>query len=168
MALTMNVPFSKGEKQMHRLLGGQSDWNPAMATLTPQAVMMLENAPLLAIGTLDSQARPWTTVLGGRPGFAQSLGKRRMIGVETAVESEYDPVILALAGEHGDKGKMFAGLAIDLVTRKRVKIAGRAVNMRLLNQDTTGVPRVGQFRFRIDESLGECLVTQTLPRAAAL
>ncbi len=139
---------------MHRLLGAQSEWNPAAATLTRQAVMMLEEAPLLAIGTIDSQARPWTTVLGGRPGFARGLGKRGMISVETAVESEYDPVVQALAGEHGGKRKMFAGLTIDLVTRERVKIAGRTVSMRW-NNDVQGGSKEAEFRFIVDQSLGE-------------
>ena len=167
MEIFSPVPWSAGEKRIHRLLGVPLDINPAAQTLTQQATFMLENAPLLVIGTLDSQGRPWTTVWGGEPGFAQSSGRRRMVEVLTTVEPKYDPVVQALASgldkARGqavgtDDGKMFSGLSIDLMSRARVKIAGRMMALGLTNKLET--PDAGDhanafMRFRVDESLGE-------------
>lgn len=36
---------------------------------------MVQHAPLLALGTLDEQKRPWTTVWGGKAGFARPIAE---------------------------------------------------------------------------------------------
>ncbi|KAK4934062.1 hypothetical protein LTR28_010937, partial [Elasticomyces elasticus] len=97
---------------------------------------MLQTAPLLAIGTLDVEGRPWTTVWGGDAGFARPLGQS-IIGIRTPVPRAHDPVVEILVGGEGreegevvreaGQGRMIGGLAIDLDTRKRVKIYGRMV-----------------------------------------
>jgi hypothetical protein len=151
--------------------------NPASQTLTAQASFMLENAPLLVMGTLDHQGRVWTTVWGGEPGFAMSLGRQRMVDVLTTVELKFDPVVEAFASEFGGKhdqpagtrkDKMFSGLTIDLMSRNRVKIAGRVMavdlgdEIRTLGDNSSSQPNA-LMRFRVDESLGEGAVVRAYP-----
>lgn len=132
MAFSLEMPFHEGEKEMHRLLKVPNHGNPTSTMLTPQAAFRLQQAPLLAIGTLDSQDRPWTTLWGGNQGFSEMLGGS-IIGTRTIVDSAHDPVVQALVG-HGEKGKMVAGkekmvagLTLDLMERKRVKLFGRVI-----------------------------------------
>ncbi|CAO2647701.1 Nn.00g086230.m01.CDS01 [Neocucurbitaria sp. VM-36] len=136
--------------------------------LTPQASFMLQHGPLLALGTLDSQSRPWTTLWGGSPGFSEPLGGG-FIGTRTLVDGQNDPVVQALVGGavKGETmqpiagGKMVAGLAIDLMTRKRVKIAGRMVAGTMNEVDVeVGEADTKQTQIqlvtKIEQSLGNC------------
>ncbi|KAF2638712.1 oxidoreductase-like protein [Massarina eburnea CBS 473.64] len=173
MSFSMAIPFNEGEERMHKLLKVPMNDNPTAGMLTQQAVFLLQRAPLLAIGTLDSQGRPWTTLWGGSPGFSESLGGG-MIGTRTIVDATHDPVVQALVGnaekDEMVKGeeKMIAGLAIDLVTRKRVKIFGRLVagcvgevNVEYTDNvvRTEGAPEKQdqiQLVTKIEQSLGNC------------
>jgi len=126
------MPFHEGEAKMQQQLHVPQRDNPTSTMLTAQAAYMLQQAPLLAIGTLDSKDRPWTSLWGGNPGFSTILGGG-IIGTRALVDGEHDPVVQALVG-HVEKGetvqggeKMIGGLTIDLMARKRVKIFGRMV-----------------------------------------
>jgi ferredoxin-NADP reductase/predicted pyridoxine 5'-phosphate oxidase superfamily flavin-nucleotide-binding protein len=171
MAFSMAVPWNTGEVRMHDLLRVPLQDNPTSATLTPQASSMLQRAPLLALGTLDEQSRPWTTLWGGSPGFSEPLGSS-FICTRTLVDSKHDPVVQALLNgnksvemlQPQEKGKLVAGLAIDLMTRKRVKIAGRMVAGAISKVDVGGQElddgparqdRI-QLVLIIDQSLGNC------------
>lgn len=168
MAFSMALPWSPGEEKMHRLLRVPEQDNPTSSMLTPQAAFMLQRAPLLAIGTLDAEQRPWTTVWGGEPGFSMSLAAS-IIGVRTAVDGKYDPVVEALVGGNGDgevvretgRGRMVGGLTIDLATRKRVKLFGRMVAGALSRAegdgDGKGEGSHGEIQLvvRIEQSLGQ-------------
>jgi len=157
---------------MHRLLNVPSHDNPTSSLLTAQASFMLQRAPLLAVGTVDDQGRPWTTVWGGESGFSQPLGSS-IIGTRTVVDRKNDPVVQALlAGQYdgeivksGGPGKMIGGLTIDLAARKRVKIFGRMVAAALdpmeQNEDSHGNNNnstSGQLQLvvKIEQSLGNC------------
>lgn len=171
----MAMGWSEGEEKMHKLLQVPNQDNPTSAMLTPQASFMLQRAPLLAIGTLDDQSRPWTALWGGAPGFSEPIGGG-FVGTRTLVDSKYDPVVQALVGgaEKGemlqpkDGGKMISGLAIDLVTRKRVKIAGKMAagtvrEIAIETEDGTTLPANApktqdqiQLVTKIEQSLGNC------------
>jgi len=170
----MGMSFHQGEESMHSLLRVPPHDNPTSTMLTPQASFMLQRAPLLALGTLDSQSRPWTTLIGGSTGFSQPLGGS-LVGTRTIVDGKYDPVVQALLGgaprgemtEHSDGGKLFAGLAIDLMTRKRVKIAGRVLAGTVKEVDVESdeaqqpedAPKTQdqiQLVTKIEQSLGNC------------
>jgi NAD(P)H-flavin reductase/predicted pyridoxine 5'-phosphate oxidase superfamily flavin-nucleotide-binding protein len=173
MAFSMAMPWNAGEERMHHLLRIPSQDNPTSAMLTPQAGYMLQHGPLLALGTLDSQSRPWTTLWGGSPGFSQPLGGG-LIGTRTLVDPAQDPVVKALIGdtidgemsEPKDGGKLLAGLAINLMTRKRVKIAGKMIAGTVQEVDaefkgngdkkfTTKQKQI-QLVTKIEQSLGNC------------
>jgi ferredoxin-NADP reductase/predicted pyridoxine 5'-phosphate oxidase superfamily flavin-nucleotide-binding protein len=174
MAFSMAMGWSEGETEMHRLLRVPDQDNPTSAMLTPQASFMLQRAPLLAIGTLDNESRPWTALWGGAPGFSEPLGGG-FVGTRTLVDGKYDPVVQALVGgtkgemmQPKDGGKMLSGLAIDLVTRKRVKIAGKMAagtvvqvniedNENILSQvDGLETQHQVQLVTKIEQSLGNC------------
>ncbi|KAF2633998.1 oxidoreductase-like protein [Macroventuria anomochaeta] len=175
MAFSMALGWSEGEEKMHKLLHVPNQDNPTATMLTQQASFMLQRAPLLAIGTLDDQSRPWTALWGGASGFSEPIGGG-FVGTRTLVDGKYDPVVQALVGgtEKGEmlqpkgKGKMIAGLAIDLVTRKRVKIAGRMaagsvqeVDMETednaaLPADALGAQDQIQLVTKIEQSMGNC------------
>lgn len=127
---------------MHEKLGVPETDNPTSTGLTLMAVYQLQTDPLLAIGTLDSQKRPWTTVWGGEAGFARSLGSE-IVGIKTNVDRKHDPVVQALMRGKDDgevvreegKGRMIGGLAIDLMKRKRMKLYGRMIAGALAKAD---------------------------------
>ncbi|KAF1351470.1 oxidoreductase-like protein [Lizonia empirigonia] len=175
MAFSMAMGWSEGEEKMHELLRVPDQDNPTSTMLTPQASFMLQRAPLLAIGTLDDQSRPWTALWGGAPGFSEPIGGD-FVGTRTLVDSKHDPVVQALVGgaskgemlQPTDGGKMIAGLAIDLVTRKRVKLAGKMVagTVREVDVETEGdanlpsdAPKTQdqiQLVTKIEQSMGNC------------
>ncbi|KAF1962684.1 oxidoreductase-like protein [Byssothecium circinans] len=173
MSFSMAIPFNEGEERMHKLLNVPIQDNPTAGMLTQQAIFLLQRAPLLAIGTLDSHGRPWTALWGGDPGFSEALGGG-IIGTRTIVDGTHDPVVQALVG-HAEKGKMVqgeqkmvSGLTIDLITRKRVKIFGRmmagcvgevAVKYQDGTEQTEGAPEKQdqvQLVTKIEQSLGNC------------
>jgi hypothetical protein len=170
MTFYQALDFHEGEKLMQRKLHVPDMDNPTIPMLSPQASNMLQRAPLLAFGTLDPEGQPWTTVWGGRPGFSRPLGNST-IGIRASVAVKLDPVVEILVGrdakgeivkEEGE-GRLLSGLAIDLDTRKRVKLAGRMVAGCLDgDHDTENDTQQGilQLVARIDESLGlfNCLI----------
>ncbi|KAB8346218.1 hypothetical protein FH972_023263 [Carpinus fangiana] len=169
MAFAMGLPWHEGEEKMHSLMKSPRDHdNPTAPGLSMQAATMLQKAPLLAVGTLDAQNRPWTTLWGGSYGFARPLGAG-LIGLRTPVDATYDPVVDALFKSAPPDGsgsgpeaqsKMVGGLTIDLETRKRVKLYGRMAAGGLAEppdeDDATHKQVEAQLVVRIDQSLGNC------------
>lgn len=173
MAFYEAMEFHEGEVLMHEKLHVPSDrGNPTVPMLTPQLAHMLSVGPLLALGTLDAEGRPWTSLWGGEKGFARAYGGS-VVGIKTPVAATLDPVVEALVGRNADgevhqeegPGRMVSGLTIDLETRKRVKLAGRMVagslNALGPSQDDeshgeTDEPRQGLLGLvvKIEQSLG--------------
>ena len=117
---------------------------------------------------MDAEGRPWTTLLGGEPGFARSLGQS-IIGVTTLVDRKFDPVIGLLLGDNKDGkvreekgyGRLVSALGIHLATRDRVKLSGKIVAGALghhgriseAGDDDSDAAEV-QLVFAIQQSLG--------------
>ena len=160
------MPWHDGESKMHDLMRTPQRWNPSSPFLTPGAGYMVQRAPLLALGTVDEQDRPWTTIWGGQGGFARPIAESA-IGISTLVDRNYDPVLQTLLGGRKDgeliekegEGKMVGGLTIDLETRKRVKLYGRMIAGAMERVEKKGKKLRGvgqaQLAVRIDESLGK-------------
>ncbi|KAK4958267.1 hypothetical protein LTR10_004693 [Elasticomyces elasticus] len=168
MAFYQDISWHEGETAMQRLMKVPDMDNPTVPALSPQLANHLQIAPLIAIGTLDKQGRPWTTLWGGEKGFARPLGGG-IVGFRTAVTGHFDPVVEELVGkdatgevvkEEGE-GRMVSGLTIDLETRKRVKMYGRMVAGALSTREdeVTGrneaVAEI-QLVLKIEQSLGNC------------
>lgn len=155
------VQWNAGEEEMHKLLKVPEQDNPTSPFLTPFASSLLIRSPLVAIGTLDSEDRPWTSLWGGESGFSRAIAQN-IIGVKTTVDKTYDPVVEKLFEGKDDgeviqekgKGKMVGGLAIDLESRRRVKLYGRMI-AGALSATEDGIGEV-QLVVKIEQSLGNC------------
>ena len=168
MAVQIGMSWHDGELRIQNKLGGAGIDNPTNPSLSQQGALLLQQAPLLAVGTLDDQGRPWTTLWGGQPGFGMPLGAS-MVGIKTAVDDQHDPVIQTLCGGAGQAGqqdgvqgmagKLMSALIIDLDRRKRVKIVGRAVAGAVAVPENVREEKPQaqiQLVVRIDQSLGQC------------
>jgi len=166
MAFFEALPWHEGEQAMHSKLRVPEQDNPTVPLLSPQATNVLQRAPLLAVGTIDAQNRPWTTIWGGETGFAQSLGNS-IIGIRTPVAAKWDPVVEILVGKEAvgavvkeeGEGRMLSALSIDLTTRKRVKLGGRmiagALSMKKNGEDVVLEQQSEiQLAVKIEQSLG--------------
>lgn len=148
---------------MHKLLRVPEYDNPSSFGLGYSAALLVHLSSLLAVGTLDDEGRPWTTVIGGESGFARSIGNS-VIGVKTNVGPKYDPVLEALLRE-GARGKIISGLGIHLDTRERVKLSGRFLGGGLFDttdpeRDIPGPRGIDaaelQMAFAVEQSLTNC------------
>ena len=160
-----DVKFHPGEDRMHDLLHVPPMENPTSPFLAPYAAQLLSRSPLLALGTLDQEGRPWTAIWGGEAGFAQQIGPS-IIGIRTTVEKVFDPVVKNLIGTKEDgevvqmtgTPRMLAGLGIDLETRRRVKLFGRmtagSLSSPVSDQEDVGHGEI-QLVVKIEQSLGK-------------
>lgn len=169
MAFYQAMPWHEGERRMHALMNVPEYDNPTVTSLSPQLARHLQVAPLVAIGTLDKEGRPWTTLWGGEPGFAQPLGGP-VVGFRLPVTRKYDPVVEEIVGgeatgevvrEPNGKGRLVSGLTIDLQTRKRVKMAGRMIASVLTEREDEVTSRNEtvaevQLVVKVEQSLGNC------------
>jgi ferredoxin-NADP reductase len=169
MSAYQELAFHEGERRMMHAMGAPVRENPSSPGITPQLAFHLANAPLMAIGTVDEQGAPWTTLWGGEQGMARALGGS-VAGIRTVVAQQHDPVVETLVGrktsgtivrEEGI-GRMVSGLTIDLSTRKRVKMFGRMIAGALGIRETQEPAREAaseaeiQLVLKIEESLGNC------------
>jgi len=153
--------WHEGEHEMHEWLRVPEHDNPTSPFLAPYAANLLVRSPLVAIGTLDAEDRPWTTVWGGEAGFSQPVAQS-IIGMKATVDRTYDPVLQRLLGKNEDgavvraegAGKMVGGLAIDLESRSRVKLYGRMI-AGALSATEKDIGEV-QLVVKIEQSLGNC------------
>jgi len=168
MAYYQDMPWHDGEIKMQQLMKVPNLDNPTVPALSPQLANHLKVAPLIAIGTLDKQDRPWTTLWGGEKGLARSLGGG-VAGIRTPVTGRYDPVVEELVGKQATgevvkevgEGRMVSGLTIDLETRKRTKLYGRMIAAALSSREdevTGSEESVAEIQLvlKIEQSLGNC------------
>lgn len=176
------VGWHPGEAALHNLLNkGVHQENPTVAGLLPAYGYRAAASPLIAFGALDRKGRPWTTIWGGERQFARPIGPN-LLGVQSLVDLDYDPVIDALFGGDGvqhrkgtgellrpgpEAGEVMAGLSINLETRDRVKLAGRMAAGMVTTYPTQpeqgdgtviSPGRVGkvQLAMLVNEALGNC------------
>ena len=164
--LSEAMPWHSGEKHMHSITKVPTKENPNSPFLQPRAASMLQRFPLLAVGTVDDDERPWATIWGGEAPFAQQIGDS-VIGVRTTVDASFDPVVQALyhgkrngevIQEPEGKGRMVSGLSIHLEQRNRMKLFGRMMAGALQSHEETEGKAVGQIQLvvKIEQSLGNC------------
>lgn len=168
MAFYQDMPWHEGELAMAKAMHVPSMDNPTFPDLSPQLANHAQIAPLIAIGTLDKQGRPWTTLWGGEKGISQPVAQG-ILGIRSQVVRQYDPVVEELVGKEGDGtvvraeglGRMVSGLTIDLETRKRTKFYGRmiagALSMRE-DEATDSQQHIAEVQLvlKIEQSLGNC------------
>ncbi|GAB7329255.1 hypothetical protein MBLNU13_g01063t2 [Cladosporium sp. NU13] len=162
------MAWHEGEIAMAKAMRVPDMDNPTVPTLSPQLANHARIAPLIAIGTLDKQSRPWTTLWGGEKGISQPIAQG-ILGIRSQVARQHDPVVEELVGKEGNGtvvreegvGRMVSGLTIDLETRKRTKLYGRmvagALSMRE-DEATETQQHVAEVQLvlKIEQSLGNC------------
>ncbi|EXJ69362.1 uncharacterized protein A1O5_07398 [Cladophialophora psammophila CBS 110553] len=176
MAFFQAASWHEGEVAIHKRtrVGGYD--NPTSPFLTPRAASMIQRYPMMAIGTLDDDGRPWCTVWGSdHLPIAQPVAQSVM-GVRTTVDASFDPVVQAIYKGKDDgevmreegNGRLMAGLSIHLEERGRVKVAGQVIAGALTVNDAvadsselkgdlqSGRSGEVQLVVKIDQSLGNC------------
>ncbi|KAE8374630.1 oxidoreductase FAD-binding protein [Aspergillus bertholletiae] len=158
--LTDTLPWHNGEIQMRSLLRIPPVVNPTVPSLSYGATYLLSNSPLLAIGAIDREGRPWSTVWGGEVGFAKPTSQSK-IEIRTAVDSKYDPLAdILLHDSSGESGQLVSGLVVDLATRKRAKLFGRkitgSIQLSEESQGDSGGVGFANLSVQIEASLGNC------------
>ena len=162
--LDNNNGWHPGERAVHALLKVPTSGrrNPTTAGLPPSYAHRVAVSPLLAVGTLDDQGRPWTTIWGGERGFAQSVAQG-VLGVQSLVDKAHDPVVEALLGKAADgevvqpeDDKIMSALSVDLETRDRVKLAGKMMVGTVTGRAGNSTIAEAQLAMVVQESLGNC------------
>ncbi|KAI5370699.1 putative pyridoxamine 5'-phosphate oxidase, FMN-binding split barrel [Septoria linicola] len=162
------LDWHSGEAEIQRKMQVHDLDNPTVPQLSPQLSNHLQIAPLISLGALDKDGRPWTTLLAGQRPMSQPLGGG-IIGIKTPITGKHDPVVEELVGKEASgqvvreegQGRMVSGLTIDLETRKRVKLFGRMIAGALSTRDdeVTGQQEAiaeMQVVLKIEQSLGNC------------
>ncbi|EAQ85218.1 hypothetical protein CHGG_09232 [Chaetomium globosum CBS 148.51] len=153
-----------GERAVHTLLKVPTSGrrNPTTAGLPPSYAHRVAVSPLLAVGTLDDQGRPWTSIWGGERGFAQPVAQG-ILGVQSLVDRAHDPVVEALLGKAADgevlqpeDDKVMSALSVDLETRDRVKLAGKMMVGTVTGRPDNSTIAETQLAMIVQESLGNC------------
>ena len=167
-----NIGWHDGERQMQKLLHVPPQINPTSSGLTPHGLRTLHSSPLIALGILDDDLRPWTTLLGGQPGFARFSGLST-VSVKAVGDRKYDPVMqLLLGGEYDGKiihdppiERLVSGLAINLMTRERLKFSGRMTTSAISQPTSTTAEEqhVGELHIaiKVEQSLGTANLDST-------
>ncbi|KAL3479940.1 oxidoreductase FAD-binding protein [Aspergillus californicus] len=155
--LSNSTPWHDGEDKMHKLLRVPYQDNPTVPFLTPRAGLLMKQCPLLAIGALDQDGRPWSSIWGGEEGFATATSTSSF-NINTPVGKNYDPVVESLLKSTGNSGKLVSFLAVDLETRRRVKLFGKitAGSLDIVDEDERICAGIARLSVHVDGSLGNC------------
>ena len=118
----MESQYHSGEREAQRLAGEQhiADDREGMMrhSIHPGAFQWLHAQSLLAIATRDDEGHPWATVLTGKPGFLQADDKGASLWIDRTMPS----AVLRDLRQNANIGL----LAIDLVSRQRMRVNGTA------------------------------------------
>ena len=155
--------WNEGEVRMHQVMHVPEQGYPTRPGLSFHAQRLLHMSSLLALGVVDEQGRPWTTLIGGEAGFARSLGQS-IVGVKALADVQQDPVLQTILqhsrnkNNQGDDARTdfqeFSALGIHLATRDRVKIQGQLLGAGVVSTHEN-ISEV-QIAFAVKGSLGNC------------
>jgi hypothetical protein len=136
-------PFHAGEQQVQERLGVR-DMIEGFARqvirdhMPEQHRAFYAELPFVLLGALNSQGRPWASLLAGRPGFMTSPDPKQL--AISARPLFGDPI-----GEALKAGAQVGLLGIELETRRRNRMAGRINSL-----EAEG------FTIAVDQAFGNC------------
>ncbi|HEX2114433.1 MAG TPA: pyridoxamine 5'-phosphate oxidase family protein, partial [Alphaproteobacteria bacterium] len=119
--------FHAGERALQARAGSR----PRLAEVGPRVIrdympdqhrLFFAELPMLFVGSLDAQGRPWASVLTGRPGFVTSPEPRTL--VIRAKPAAVDPLAQTLT-----LGMPIGLLGIQLETRRRNRMNGTVTEL---------------------------------------
>lgn len=121
----MSRYFHEGELAVQRRAGVEDVAQRVGAgnlgsALDPDLDDFLAEQPFVVVASADGAGRVWASLLVGEPGFARALDERRLLLAAAPLPD--DPLVAALALDAPRLGV----LAIDPLTRTRIRINGRA------------------------------------------
>jgi uncharacterized protein len=137
-------PFHSGEVAVHARVGVRE----RLEQIGPRVLRefmpdehreLFAKLPMLVVGSLDAQRRPWASVIVARPGFIASPDARTL--AVSAAPAVGDPLRANLA-----VGAPIALLGIELATRRRNRANGTVAALR----------PDGGFEMRVEQSFGNC------------
>jgi uncharacterized protein len=115
-------PFHAGERAVQTRAGvrdlAERVGRSIRETLPPVAQAFLDDLRWVIVGGLDRRDRPWASVLAGPRGFAHPIDDRTLRLASRPAPG--DPLDAALT-----PGALVGVLAIDLATRRRLRVNGR-------------------------------------------
>lgn len=137
------TPYHAGERSLQTRLG-VSERSEVMGRkmvhdyMSDQHRELFSRLPLVFVGSLAADGRPWASALYGAPGFMSSPDPRTLL--IRALPAAPDPLAENLA-----VGRAVGLLGIKLETRRRNRMNGRVTRM-----DATS------FAVQVDQSFGNC------------
>jgi predicted pyridoxine 5'-phosphate oxidase superfamily flavin-nucleotide-binding protein len=143
MGTALASPFHAGEREMQQRAGvrarlAQVEHQIFRDFMPDQHRELFEKLPLLFVGSLDAQGRPWASVLAGRPGFVHTPDARTMT---VAARPAYGDRL----AENLAVGAPVGLLGIQLETRRRNRMNG-----------TVSAVHDAGFNVTVDQSFGNC------------
>ena len=140
---TDTSPWHRGELEAQRRAGVDPQHTATVSAfqrtyLTEQHRAFYPRLPLILLGSVDVDGRPWATILDGRPGFLQAVDDHHL-RIEASASTD-DP---AAAGMQA--GMPIGLLGIELETRRRNRLNGHVV------EATSGA-----FVVEVDRAYGNC------------
>ncbi|MDH4653602.1 hypothetical protein E8E75_11555 [Pseudomonas sp. BN606] len=136
-------PWHAGEKVMHERVG-VSEHMEAYGQRVIRDYMpdqhrdFFHQLPFIIVGAVDTQGRPWATLLEGPEGFVSSPDPQRLVLV-----TEPDPQDPAASGF--DAGSTIGLLGIELHTRRRNRMNGILQRVE-----------AGRLEVAVEQSFGNC------------
>jgi len=138
----MKTPYHPGELAVQERAGVRAGAAKIGAgiddTIPPAAAHFLAQRYTLYVGSTDLEGRPWASELFGPPGFV-TVSEPHTVRID-AVPAPGDPL-----GANLRPDAHVGLLAIDLVTRRRYRVNGRAT-----------VDAAGAIRVAVDQAYGNC------------
>lgn len=143
MPLDAMSPFHAGEQAVQERAGvreriAQTGGRSIRDHMPDQHRELFGKLPMLVVGSLDAQRRPWASVLFGRPGFIGTPDPKTL--TVAAWPAAGDPTAANLA-----PGAAVGLLGIELETRRRNRMNGRLIEAGN-----------GGFAVRVEQSFGNC------------
>lgn len=112
--------------------------------LPDQHRLFYRNQPFLAFGSIDSDDRPWASIVVGKPGFATSP-LPSLLQINTNIIPG-DPLKLAIKN-----GSYIGIVGVELPTRRRNRVNGKIIEVVPAQQDIAD-----NFLIKVDLSFGNC------------
>jgi len=118
----MTMQYHEGELTVQAHAGAQVEASrinrSIRSTILPIAQTFLRSQQLVIVSTVDAEGRVWASLLTGEPGFLKNLD-------EQTIEIDATPLPGDPLAENIQVGGAIGLLAIDLATRRRMRVNGR-------------------------------------------
>jgi hypothetical protein len=126
--MLIETPYHEGERSIQDRAGERAvaDRNGRViaSTVPIPALGFIGLQPMVVLASVDPEGRPWASLLFGMSGFLQAASPERLSAeLSHAWPQPHDPLWENLRGD-----SRFGMLVIELATRRRLRINGRATH----------------------------------------